>query len=475
MFTISRPTGSRRQFTAFIVLSFALLGGCATSSVFNPYPNQALEMKAALVPQPKLPEGAKSRIDEVLEELAEERESADAMLYMMERGRLAQLASRFEESKRDFELVIERFEASDLASTVEVSKLGAQGASMLTNDNAQPYRGAGYERIFAHHHQAFNYWGLGDIEGAAVEFRKAGLEQQVLLEKFEDEIAAAHEKAASENININRLPPEFVGLDAIAGEVKSSFQNAYTFYSSAIFWEATGELNSALIDFKKALEINPNAELIKRDIARVSHKLGMDVETEVNLPAEDEGVVVILFEEGFVPAKNEIKVPLPMPDGGIIALAFPYYETNNWPYSPPLKVLDERFTDHGVTSPIVNVGALAVKDLKEQIPAMLVRQTLRGITKYQMQKQSGDQLGLAGALVANIYNIVSESADRRSWLTLPNTAQVMRLHLPAGARELTLSTPTVQQKVTLEVRPQRTTLLRVVSVNNHLIPQFFTL
>lgn len=466
---------NRLKAGAIGVLTCTLLGGCATSSVFNPYPNQAMDMKAALAPEPELPPGTPSRMDEVLLELAEERESADAMLYMMERGRLAQITSRFEESKADFQLVIDKFEEADLASTVEASNLGAQGASMLTNDNALPYLGAGYERIFTHHHQAFNYWGLGDIEGASVEFRKAGLEQQVLLEKYESDIAEAHEEAEENDIDLSTLPTEFAGLDTVAGEVKSSFQNAYTFYTSAIFWEAIGELNSALIDFKKALEINPNATVIQQDIARVSRKLGMNVDTEVTLPGEGEGAVIIVFEDGFVPAKSEIKIPIPMLDGGIISLAFPYYETENWPVSTPLKVLDENFNDHGMTFPIMNVGALAVKDLKERIPEMLVRQTLRGITKYQLQKQSGDHLGLAGSLVANIYNMVSESADRRSWLTLPNSAQVMRLHLPAGERELTLSTPGTQQNVKLEVNPQRTTLLRVISVNNHLIPQIFTI
>lgn len=460
---------------SLLVLASALAGGCATTSVFNPYPDQALEMKMALVPQPELAEGSLSRIDEVLESLEARRESEDALLYMMERGRLAQLASRFAESRRDFELVIRRFEEADLASTIELSRLGQEGASMLTNDNALSYRGAGYERIFAHQHQAFNYWALGDIEGAGVELRKAGLEQQVLLEKYESEIAEAHQDAAENNIDLSTLPVEFAGLDTIAGEVKSSFQNAYTFYTSAVFWEATGELDSALIDFKKAFEINPGATLVKRDIARVSSKLGMPVDSDVVLPNGDEGVVVILFEEGFVPAKSEIKLPIPMPDGGLMALAFPFYETNGWPASVSLKVQGKNVTDVAETTPIINVGALAVKDLKERIPGLLVRQTLRGISKYQLQSQSGEQFGVAGTLLSSIFNIVSESADRRSWLTLPSTAQVMRLHLPAGSRELTLSTSSAQQKVSLNVRPKSTTVLRVINVNNHLLPQVFTI
>lgn len=466
---------SRFWVGSVLMLVCTLMGGCATTSVFNPYPDQALAMKAALVPQPELSEGTASPLDDVLQSLEERRDSADAMLYMMERGRLAQVASRFAESKQDFELVIRRFEAADLASTVELSSLGEEGASLLTNDNALSYQGAGYERIFVHLHQAFNYWGLGDLEGAAVEFRKAALEQQVLLEKHESDIAEAHQEAAENNINLNTIPPEFTGLDTIAGQVKSSFQNAYTFYASAVFWEATGQLDSALIDFKKALEINPDADVIKRDIARVSSRLGMPVEGEVILPKDGEGVVVVLFEEGFVPAKSEIKLPVPLPDGGLIALAFPYYETSNWPHSARLQVRGKQVSDLGETTPVANVGAMAVKDLKERIPELLLRQTLRGISKYRMESRSSDQFGPAGALLSSLYNVVSESADRRSWLTLPNSAQVLRLHLPAGMQELSLSTPTAQQKFSLHVRPRSTTVLRVIGVNNHVMPQVFNL
>jgi hypothetical protein len=90
-----------------------------------------------------------------------------------------------------------------------------------------------------------------------------------------------------------------------------------------------------------------------------------------------------------------------------------------------------------------------------------------------MQKQSGEHLGLAGALVANLYNVFSESADRRSWLTLPNSAQGLRINLPKGARELSLSAGVAQTRLQLEIEPKKTTFVRVVHVNNQLIPQIF--
>jgi len=460
-----------RLFGLSVLISF--LSGCATSSLFSAYPTQAEVFQQAIYSSNV---GVAVNKAEVLAELNEERESADAMLYMMERGRINQLNSSFSESKTDFELVIAGFEEQDLESTVQLGETAAQGASLLTNDNAIPYEGSGYERVFAHHHQAFNYLGQKNYEGASVEFRKVALEQRILLEKHEKEVTEAYEDAEENSIDVDTLSSEFAGLDTIAGKVKSSFQNAYTFYASAAFWESTGDLSAALVDYKKAFEINSSSHYLKQDIARVSKKLGNRPKLkDLNEPKAGQGAVVVFFEEGFVPGKSEIKVPIPTFDGGIISLAFPYYETDLWPIAQPLRAMDDSFNELGVTEQVVDVSALAVKDLKEQIPELLVRQALRGFTKYQLQKQSGDKLGLAGQLMANVYNVISESADRRSWLTLPNTAQIMRFNLDAGEQKVNFSTPLTQVSLPLNIQENRTIFVRVVDANNQLITQIYSL
>jgi hypothetical protein len=458
---------------ASISICISLLGGCATSSLFTSYPKQAESFQHA-ISMNSLDQNASKLA--VLEDLNDERESADAMLYMMERGRINQINSAFSDSKTDFELVIDGFEEQDLASTIEAGNTLAQGASLLTNDNAIPYKGAGYERVFTHHHQAFNYLGQNDLSGASVEFRKVALEQRILLEKHEKEVAEAYEEAEENDIDLNTLSSEFSGLDNVAGKVKSSFQNAYTFYASAAFWEAQGDLSAAWVDYKKAFEINSNNTYLKQDIARVAKKLGeKPAQKELNEAQAGQGTVVVFFEDGFVPSKSEIKVPVPTFDGGFISLAFPYYQTDSWPFSSSLRAIDDQFNDLGTSEVVVDVSALAVKDLKEQIPQLLVRQALRGFAKYQLQKQSGDHGGIGGQLLASLYNVISESADRRSWLTLPHTAQVMRFNLDAGKRAINLSTALTQSKLDLDVKANRTIFVRVVNANNQLMTQVYTL
>ena len=454
---------------ACILFVVSLSSGCAVTSVFNPYPSQAQEYRAAI--------SGSANTETVLKSLDSDRTSADAMLYMMERGRVAQVAGRFEQSQADYQQVIDAFEAQDLAATIQVSNAGAQSASLLTNDNAIPYKGAGYERIFVHHQQALNYWAKGDLEGAAVEFRKVALEQRVLEQRHESEIAEAQEKARENAIDIDEVTRQFPGLDEVAGQVKSSFQNPYTYYHSAAFWEATGELNDALVDYKKALEINPGSELLISDVARVSRKQGTKVEgIDGNAPNKDEGTVVLLYEDGFIPEKIETRFSFPnFSDGGLITVAFPYYDPSKWPKSATLSVSDDLFNDFGETDQLVQFGALAVKDLKERMPALITRQVLRGIAKNELQAQSGQQMGSAAQFIANVYNIVSESADRRSWLTIPNTGQALRINLKEGSRELTLRAPNTMEKLALEVKAGRTVFVRVLHVDSRLITQVFPL
>ncbi len=448
----------------YFCLCLLLLAGCASSSVFRPYPAQAEQMKSALLT---------AGVDAYLDSIQEDLEAPDRLLYRQEAGRLAQLQGDFESSRRHFEVAAGIYEESDLAATVQVRRLGAQTGSLVTNDNAIPYRGAGYERILVHHFQAFNYLGLNDLEGAAVEFRKAALEQQFLLEQNEAEVAEAEQKAREKRVPVDDLATHFSGLDTLAGPVKVSFQNPYTFYSSGVFWEATGELNDALVDYRKALEIYPQSERLRRDVRRVSRRMGLAAgEGADDAPTPDEGTLIVLYEQDFIPPRSEFKLPLPTLDGGLISIAFPtYLEQTRVPLQPVTVAVGEQRSE---TARIADFGAQAARHLQEQMTGMLVRQALRGWAKYELQQESARAGGALGQFAASIYNVLSESADLRSWLTLPAWGQAQRVNLEPGSYPVTIG-PQEAAPVTVNIRAGRSTLLRVIDVRGRRMTQVFTL
>lgn len=66
--------------------------------------------------------------------------------------------------------------------------------------------------------------------------------------------------------------------------------------------------------------------------------------------------------------------------------------------------------------------------LRDDMPGIIVRTTVRAITKGVAQKQINETNPLAG-LAVGISSAVLEGADTRTWRTLPDNTQVVRLRL----------------------------------------------
>ena len=435
--------------TLLCLLGVALLSGCATRSLFQPYPDQARNWKTGLgtdsAPVSLLDKGAKS---------------ADGVLYLQELGRVTQLENNTDGSQAAFEGAFEHYRKTDDAARLRATSVVTGAGALMVNDNALPYVAPEYERIYAHAYQALNYWQHNDVTGTAVELRAAAEEQRVAAARHEREIAKAEEKADQQGIDPSTMDGYFAGLDAAAGSVKSSFQNAWTFYLSALFWEAHGEYNDALVDYKKALEIHPNAEWIKEDVVRVSRAL------DGRYP-RGQGMVAVLYEQGYVPPRREISLPIPTPHG-IFVIAFPSYSAADKPTPRPLTIRADG-GEQASTGVLTDVGGLAARHLREQVPAMLVRQAVRATGKYNLQKKADDDFGPVGALLTQLFNLVSERADLRSWLSLPAYGQAARLMLPPGQHQLQLSTPGGGASLTVPVVERGLTVIHVVALPDGLL------
>ncbi|MES2918527.1 MAG: hypothetical protein V4729_07900 [Pseudomonadota bacterium] len=439
---------------ATLVLLPLALGGCAASSVFSPYPGQASAYRAAL--DAGMPDGAVTRI-------GTKTAGADGALYLMEKGRIEQLALRAELSKADYDQAIARFAAQDDKATVSASGLAASGASLLTNDNARPYQGRTYERVFVHQYQALNYLAAGDAQGALVEVRRANQLQGDALRAREGKVDKAREEAAGKGMDVSRYDGYFSAMDLAGGRVKSEFQNAATLYLSGLIYEATGSVNDAFIDYRKALEMVPDNAYLQRDVVRTGLTTGLDEvkalaktlgPTQIK-PKKGEGEIVIYLEEGYVPEKVPLAIPI-ITTQTVNNISFPVYNNAVAPNLLSVQV-------DGLVLPaalLVDTRALAVRSLKEEVPAMLARAFLRLLTRQEMQRQvrKNDTTGLL-SLATTVYSLVAEQPDLRSWLTLPGSGQVVRLALAAGEHRVSL--PGLAP-VSVNVKPGRPTLVHLV-------------
>jgi hypothetical protein len=461
---ISGMGSAARSFS--LVSAALLLGGCASSSMFLSYPSQMQPIKQEI--EAKQYKRAQTTLDA-------HRQDADKILYMMERGRVSQLANDRKSSIEDFKEVIAAMEANEEKAKISLSDAAAQSSALLSNDNAIPYTGDGHERVFVHQYQAMNYLFSNDMDAARVEVRRANIEQNLALDEHEAELAAAEEKGRAYAEGNKSFMAAFSAMDDVAGKVKNSFQNAYTFYVSGLIYEILGKPNDAYIDYKKALEIFPENVYVQKDVLRLARQLSMtdDYEmykkrypVEVSNPGKDEGELVVLFEHGFAPAKMETSVPV-FTGKQVQKVAFPIYAIQ-WQDPSSLTVAIDGGDAIGTTSPIVYVQAMVVKALQEKLPAMLTRQILRVVAKKEMAEQAGKAGGAWVKLGADIFNIVSENADRRSWLTLPNDAQILRSALPQGEYQLKLNNGKAAGMMKVKIEPGKRTVVRVVATEHTL-------
>jgi len=457
----------------FLLLPILLMAGCAGTTTFTAYPKKINPYITSI--QTRAP------ID-FTQCLISECGSLDSILYNMERGRVAHVTGELKYSVIDFKSSMEKIQQNEEKARISASSVGANIAATAINDNAIPYEGDGYERVMLHHYQALNYIKQQDLDAAGVEVRRANAEQTDALKRFESDIEKAQKEAEEKNVeasNTSTTDTQYAQMDEVAGKVKNSFQNAYTFYLSGVVYELNRQPNDAYIDYKKALEIYPENNYLQKDVIRLAASLGMHEDVAVLKerfkilpPAKNstekntEGELLVFFEDGFVPQKQEVKIPIPVPRVGLMAIAFPIYQ-EKWTPQNPLNIL-EKNVQVGVTEPICDFRALAVKSLKEKIPAITIRQVIRAVAKGTATYVAKEKLGFAGQLAMSVYNYATESADLRSWITLPSNAQILRTQMQPGTHNLTLAAAGVLEpiNVAVEIPAGGKTILHIIRAGN---------
>ena len=452
-----------------VFLGALVLSGCATvtdltGSMFVPYPVQADDYKRELL---------MGNGQQAVTTLKERNNQADQALYSLEYARIAQLSGQTDSSIEGFNTLFDLVAEKDEEAHITATGVAAQAGSLLVNDNIIPYEPATFEKVFAHQFQAMNFLQQGNVDSALVEVRRANFLQHEALTANEDEVVEAIEEKEEENaeqqpeVSADKLLDSYGEMDEVAGKVKSGFQSAYTFYISAAIYEMTGQLNDAYIDYKKAYEIFPDNPYLQQDLLRLSKRLNRkdyrryskQFSSKANKLGKKEGEVLVLFEHGFIPAKEEIKLPIPIADN-IYNIAFPIYR-GAWSEPTPLEIRanNKTLSSAAITYP----RALAVKTLKDEAAELAVRQALRVYAKYKIQEEAGV------AALAHVYNFVSERADLRSWLTLPNDVQIIRLPLPEGQHTLSLTHGQAKADTPITVKAGKLSIVRVAATDNWLI------
>lgn len=391
--------------------------------------------------RPNLLKGNYAAANEFLEKNKEEVYSKDnRLLFYMDKGMVLSLGKKYTESNAELE------KAKTAAEDLWTESVGKNALAFVTTDNSLPYQGEDFEKVAIHFIAAMNYMGLGDYDGARVEARQVSQRLQLYNNKYAEEDGATMYK-----------------------------DDAFAHWMAGKLAEAEGgqeALNDAWIDYKKSLAIYETdyaqryataaPTMLVEDSLRVLEALGPDFRDELQklkarhgnahyLKQRDTrelGEVVLIHMNGEAPYKID-KFWDAQVATEWIRVAYPEF------VAKPHRITKTRMVPSEGASVDTemgqNVTAIAIQNLNDHMGRIKAKAIARAVAKYaagtagqvagaQISKKN-EGAGTALFLASTIFKVASaatESADKRSWITLPSSIWIGRTYLPPGPQKVTL-------------------------------------
>ncbi len=387
--------------------------------------------------------------------LEEEKPGGEGLPYLLELGLVLREQGEYDLSNQIFD------RAELLVDELYTKSLSKEALALITSDETRPYAGEMWERALINYYRALNYVDLGDFEAALVECRKINHKLAVYADSQDE-------------------PPTYR-------------TDAFAQYVTAILYEAGGESGDAWVSlrladqgydhYREAYGVERPRNLV-RDLLRVADQLSMRTELRQlreRFPDEklvstnellSQGEIVFFYEEGFVPAKEQRDITIPL-----LRSEYTNDEVGRVDYARRLASRAERWRPHRyertelvyllrIAVPVYpprtadehpgyadvraggatartelaeDIGAIARQGLEDRMPTILFRTILRGLAKYAVTRGIENKLGELAGTLANLVTAVTEKADTRSWVTLPNTIHIARLVVPPGTHDVEVS------------------------------------
>ncbi len=375
----------------------------------------------------------------------------NALLFELDKGLLLQGAGQYQESNASFEA------AKRTAKDLFTKSVTAEASTFLINDAMRPYYGEDFERALIHVFCALNYALLGQTDEALVECRQVDFYLKTLRVDY--------------------------------GHKNAHTDDAFANYLGGLLYEDAGETNDAHISYLKALDAyedyakrykTPRPAGLLEDALRTARILGFTDRVEslqkrwgdVPAPARPAGAgeLIVLLFNGLAPQK--------------VNSFFEISVFNGWPYVEQVKTSGEEdaqveqaraamrgvaadkmirlavpvykptpYTVRGMRveagdvqaegSLVEDVGAIARQNLKDRIGRTRAKAVARAVVKYLIAQKVSEKVGeKKGAGAGRLFKAVlqaaaaaTETADKRSWRTLPDQILMARAVLPAGPHQ----------------------------------------
>ncbi|MBF0402245.1 MAG: hypothetical protein HQL90_15950 [Magnetococcales bacterium] len=357
------------------------------------------------------------------------------LLYYMEKGELLRLQGAFADSRSSWMAADQKVQQWEEQARTDPGKLLGAIGSVVVNDKVRTYEGYDYEKVLLTAQIALDHIALGDWEAARTEIKKTHEREAIIADLHAKKVM--QEEAESGNRHVRRSVKELQGYpvdtlnDPQVIALKNSYQNAFSHYLAGFVYEALGEPGLAAPGYRQAIELRPDIPLLEEGLKQLDRR-------RERLAAGKTDLLFVL-EGGLAPARSSVMIPLPIPSAGLVTLSFPVVPDNpSASYHPgPLQIDGNKWVEMAA---VTSVDAMARRTLRDDLPGIVLRSTLRaasrGIAQGQANRKGNELVGLAVMLTG----LVLESADERSWRTLPATIFLGRTALKPGRYTLSFDT-----------------------------------
>lgn len=421
----------------YLVLPLCFLLSCATYYQMNLVFNQDFES------------GNMEAAEKVLEQNTKAANSKEKFLYFLNRGTVAAMLGKPEESNIYFE------KAFIYGEDYRTNYFNEAGAYLL-NPTVIEYKGEDHEHLLLLYYKALNYLKLGDREAALVECRRLNNRLLKLNDKYKKD--ARYKRDAF----IHTLMGLIYDADRDYNNAFIAYRNAYEIYKE---------------DYKDMFKVKPPKQL-KEDLMRTAYQMGFmtelgQYEREFNtkyVPGKQDGGDLIFFwNNGLGPVKEEFSINFTVVhgEGGLITFAnedmgynFSFYMDTDEDDENSADLSDLEFyrmaiPKYSERQPVFHqaklmadgnkyklekaedINAIAFYSLNQRMGLELGKSLLRLAIKKAAEKKAREESeGWGAALGA--FNAFTEKADTRNWQTIPHTIYYTRANLSEGTSMVSL-------------------------------------
>lgn len=402
---------------------------------------------------------------------------SSSRLGVVETGRISMLAGSNTLAEVCFRQAIDA--AIDHKEKDPVIKLGdAAGMAMaatVTDDWSIEYYLSPYEINLALEYgilaQLFN----GKREDALVDARlacyvqdKLGDEYGADLKKKEEVESKSEEESARTKGEVDRIVGEQnQALNEMIAATRNSWENPVLWWLTGVLFEADGDWETACQSYRRAGTTGAGNPFFEADMKRV------DIGSR--LPTAEKSKLVVIFEDGFVPRRAALKIPLRI--YATMSIDIPTY-LQVGAYAPRTVAFAG---SKGLTAAALglNIRALAGRTLSDAMPGIITRNVTRAAVNVGIQaaaRASGNNYVKLGAEVANLIMVATRQADTRAWVTLPDAQYVWcDGEMVPGDYQFTVSVNGVNSEIPISLSAGETKLLWIADCGNGLRHQASTI